>query len=133
MDVIIWANEDGNVSVCWPSKTMPIADVKAKDTPEHSIIVDSESLPYSENDFYDAWELSNGVVTVNITKAKNITKDRLRAERAPLLIAQDVAFQRALETNADTSAIVAEKQRLRDVPNLADTCTTTAELRALTV
>ena len=71
------------------------------------------------------------IIVVNIDKAKALTKDRLRAERQPLLVAQDVLFQRALETNADTSAIVAEKQRLRDITNLADACTTTAELRAL--
>ena len=66
-------------------------------------------------------------------KAKEITKNRLRAERAPLLAAQDVLFQRALEsaTPVDTSAIVAEKQRLRDITLLADDCTTTEELRAL--
>ena len=55
------------------------------------------------------------MITINIAKAKDITKDRLRAEREPLLAAQDVAFQRALESNADTAAIVAEKQRLRDI------------------
>ncbi len=58
------------------------------------------------------------MITINIAKAKNITKDRLRAEREPLLAAQDVAFQRALEAGSDTSAIVAEKQRLRDVTKL---------------
>ena len=73
------------------------------------------------------------MITINFDKAKAITKDRLRAERKPLLEAQDVAFQRALESGADTSAIVAEKQRLRDITNLVDTCTTTAELRALGV
>jgi hypothetical protein len=71
------------------------------------------------------------MITINMDKAKEITKDRLRAERKPLLSAQDIAFQRALETNADTTAIVAEKQRLRDITNLADACTTTVELRAL--
>jgi hypothetical protein len=39
-------------------------------------------------------------ITVNIDKAKDITKDRLRAEREPLLEAQDVLFQRALESGA---------------------------------
>ena len=73
------------------------------------------------------------MITINMDKAKALTKDRLRAERQPLLAAQDVLFQRALETNADTSAIVAEKQRLRDITNLADACTTTAELSALKV
>ena len=72
-------------------------------------------------------------ITVNLSKAKVITKDRLRAERAPLLEALDVQFQRALETNADTAEIVAEKQRLRDITQLADTATTTNELKQLSV
>jgi hypothetical protein len=71
------------------------------------------------------------MITVNLAKAKEITKNRLRAEREPLLVAQDVAFQRALETGADTTAIVAEKQRLRDITKLADSCTTTDQLRNL--
>jgi len=71
------------------------------------------------------------MITIDFDKAKEVTKARLRAERAPLLAAQDVAFQRALEAGADTTSIVAEKQRLRDVTNLVDTCTTLDELRAL--
>jgi hypothetical protein len=71
------------------------------------------------------------MITINMDKAKEITKARLRAERAPLLAAQDVAFQRAIEANADTSAIVAEKQRLRDITKLADDATILEELKAL--
>jgi hypothetical protein len=71
------------------------------------------------------------MITINLNKAKDITKDRLRAERTPLLQAQDVAFQRALEEGADTAAIVAEKQRLRDITQLADQATTLDELKAL--
>lgn len=72
------------------------------------------------------------MITINMDKAKAITKARLRIEREPLLAAQDVAFQRALESNADTAAIVAEKQRLRDITKLADAATTLDELKALT-
>lgn len=72
------------------------------------------------------------MIAINIDKAKEITKARLRAERAPLLAAQDVAFQRALETGADTSAIIAEKQRLRDLTALADSESTLDGLKALT-
>jgi len=72
-------------------------------------------------------------IIVDINKAKDITKDRLRAERKPLLEAQDVAFQRALESSADTSAIVAEKQRLRDITTLVDTVNTVEELKALEI
>jgi hypothetical protein len=73
------------------------------------------------------------MIKINLDKAKAITKDRLRAERTPLLQAQDVAFQRALESGADTSAIVAEKQRLRDVTTLADAATTLDELKQIEV
>jgi hypothetical protein len=69
------------------------------------------------------------MITVNFDKAVALTKKRLRAERTPLLAAQDVAFQRALEEGKDTTAIVAEKQRLRDITNI--TATTLDELRAL--
>jgi hypothetical protein len=130
-NVIIFTNDNGGVSVCVPTGELDIQAVKAKDTPSHSIIVDAADLPQADNDFFNAWELSNGVVSVNLTKAKALTKDRLRAERAPLLAAQDVLFQRAQESGASTTAIVAEKNRLRDITDLADACTTTAELRAL--
>jgi len=72
-------------------------------------------------------------ITVNLNKAKDITKDKLRADRAPLLQSLDVQFQRALETGASTTAIVTEKQRLRDITKLADAATTTDELKALSV
>ena len=41
--------------------------------------------------------------TVNITKAKDITKDRLREKRKPLLEAQDLLFMKAQETGAEHS------------------------------
>jgi hypothetical protein len=73
------------------------------------------------------------MITINLDKAKAITKDKLRAERTPLLQAQDVAFQRALETGEDTAAIVAEKQRLRDITKVVDTATTVEELKTIEV
>ena len=73
------------------------------------------------------------MITINFNKAKDITKDRLRQERAPLLQAQDVAFQRALEEGSDTTTIVAEKQRLRDITKLADDATTLDELKGITL
>jgi hypothetical protein len=73
------------------------------------------------------------MITINFDKAKAITKERLRAERKPLLEAQDVLFQRALEAGSNTSEIVAEKQRLRDITKLADQATTLDELKNLGV
>ena len=72
-------------------------------------------------------------ITVNITKAKDITKDRLREERKPLLEEQDILFMKAQEANEDTTAIVAEKQRLRDITNQVDSMTTVEELKGASV
>jgi len=68
-------------------------------------------------------------ITIDFGKAVVITQDRLRAERKPLMEAQDVLFQRALESGLDTKAIVAEKQRLRDITKIS--VTTLDELKAL--
>jgi len=133
MQVIIHTNENGGVSVTTPTGELSIEAVKAKDTPSNSIIVDSSTLPNNDNDFFDAWELNGSTVTVNLSKAKEITKERLRVQRTPLLAAQDVLFQRALETSADTTAIVAEKNRLRDITDQVDSATTTAQLRGMKV
>jgi hypothetical protein len=73
------------------------------------------------------------MITINIAKAKEITKDRLRVERVKLLEAQDVAYMRAIESNQDTSAIVAEKQRLRDITQLADQAQTLDDLKNISV
>ena len=71
------------------------------------------------------------MITINMNKAKDITKERLRQERKPLIEAQDILFMQAQESGSDTTAIVAEKQRLRDITNQVDSCTTTDELKAL--
>jgi len=132
-NIIIFTNENGGVSMCVPTGELPIEQVQAKDIPAgvQSFVVEKITLPEDSYDFFDAWEQIEGVVTINLEKAKTVTKTRLRYERESLLTAQDVLFQRALEAGADTAAIVAEKQRLRDLPLLTDSCTTLDELRAL--
>ena len=73
------------------------------------------------------------MITINLSKAKEITKERLRDERKPLLEVQDVLFMKAQEDGADTSAIVTEKNRLRDITKLADSVTTLDELKNLEI
>ncbi|NBW16334.1 MAG: hypothetical protein EBR82_50970 [Caulobacteraceae bacterium] len=53
----------------------------------------------------------------------------MRRLRQPLLAELDIAFQRALETNSDTSGIVAQKQKLRDATKLVDSAKTLDDLR----
>ncbi len=71
------------------------------------------------------------MITINLDKAKEITKDRLRVDRKPLLEEQDVLFMKAQESGGDTTVIVTEKNRLRDITKLADSATTLDELKNL--
>ena len=73
------------------------------------------------------------IININIDKAKEITKNKLRQERKPSLEALDVEFIKAQEQGADTSAIVAEKQRLRDITKQVDTMSTVEELKQASV
>ena len=72
-------------------------------------------------------------IIINFNKAQEITKTRLRIEREPLFEVTDIQFQRAIEAGLDTSAIVAEKQRLRDITKLADEAKTLDDLKAIQV
>ena len=70
---------------------------------------------------------------VNMTKAKAITKDRLRDDRKPLLEAQDILFMRAQEAGSSTTDIVTEKNRLRNITgDYVDDMDTLAKLKAAT-
>jgi hypothetical protein len=70
---------------------------------------------------------------VNFSKAQDITKERLRTDRKPLLEAQDILYMRAQEAGSDTSAIVTEKQRLRDITEQVDSMSTLDELKGASV
>ena len=63
-------------------------------------------------------------IKIDITKSKNIWKDKIRVARKPKLEELDIEFDKAQETGADTSAIVAKKKDLRDFPAQVDSATT---------
>lgn len=60
------------------------------------------------------------LIKINNEKAIEITKEKIRAVREPIFTKLDVEFQIALEKGLDTTEIVAEKQRLRDLTDLAN-------------
>jgi hypothetical protein len=80
--VIIFQNDNGNVSVCVPTSELPIEEVLAKDCPAGAIIVDSDTLPNEHNDFFNAWELVDGQVIVNETKKQAIIDAQTAATTA---------------------------------------------------
>ena len=73
------------------------------------------------------------MITIDINKARDIKKESLRQERKPLLEAQDVAYMRAQEAGEDTTAIVAEKVRLRNITMLCDTAESVEDLKAIDI
>ena len=60
------------------------------------------------------------MIVINNEKAIEIAKEKIRAFREPKLKQLDIDFQRALETGSDTTLIVQEKQKLRDLTDLAN-------------
>ena len=72
------------------------------------------------------------IIKTDMAKAKEIHKARIRSARAPKLAEKDIEFQRALETGASTTSIVADKKALRDAPAAAgiSTATTETDLKA---
>lgn len=67
-------------------------------------------------------------IGINLNKAKDIQKERMRAVRKPLLEAEDITYMRAIEAgDTDTqTASATRKQALRDVTQLVDNATITA-------
>ena len=72
------------------------------------------------------------IISIDMAKAKEIHKNKIREAREPKLAALDIEFQKALETSADTTSIVSKKKALRDATANAaiDAAKTTAELKA---
>lgn len=127
MKAIVYERPDGGISVCRPviSRDDPkgfteadaLARALAKDIPPDAIgvhVVEPDDIP-EDRTFRNAWKLDGKKVAVDMPKARELHKDRLRELRAPLLSALDVEFQRSYKDPAAQDAIEAKKQALRDV------------------
>ena len=91
------------------------------------------TLP-AERTFREGWEANeDGTITVNMTKAKDIWRDKIREARKPELAKLDTAFMKALESGTSVTEISSDKQVLRDAPAHADidAATTPDELKAV--
>ena len=95
-------------------------------------VIEEAEVP-TDLTFRDAWTFEDKRFGVDMPKALEVQKDRLRRARVPLLEALDLQFMRALEAGEGTQAIVAEKARLRDVTKHPDleSAKTPDELKAV--
>jgi len=114
---------------------MPKTYISFPDAP--TVDASEAVLPDTARLFRDAWSgMAGSKVVVDMPKAKELQKDRIRQDRKPHLESLDVAFNRALETDddAENTAIAALKRKARDVTDdpRIDAATTDTELAALT-
>ena len=143
MSKIIYTQENGVIAVVHPTdlslKEMTIEQIAQKVVPvgisTYSIVEDSV-IP-TDRSFRNSWVgvgigTTGGTITEDMTKAKELHKAKIREARADKFTALDIEYQRATETSADTSAIVAKKQALRDAPAASGiaTASNTTELKA---
>jgi hypothetical protein len=71
------------------------------------------------------------MIIIDITKAKEVWKDKIRQARKSALEKLDIDFIKAQEQSLDTTSIVADKQTLRDLPNEVDTANSIEEIKAV--
>jgi hypothetical protein len=94
---------------------MPTTYIVDKDG--NQIDASTATVP-SDRHFRGAWSISGSVISEDMTKAKEIFKDKIREVRGPLLEAEDVVYMKALEAG-DTdaqAASVTKKNNLRNAP-----------------
>jgi hypothetical protein len=106
--------------------------------------MNATELPNQDGDYYEAWTMvsKNGIsdqysVEVDMVRAREVHRNKLREARKQALETLDVAFMRTVERGdiAKQQEIAAKKQQLRDIttdPRI-DTATSCEELRALTI
>lgn len=130
-NVIIYKNPTGpNVCVCIPTGELSVSEVLAKDCPTGAVVVDSASLPEADNDFFDAWRLADGKVTVDLEASRAIQLKRVN----------DAAIQEAQKRQLNTLAGIENKVSDADFTALLTakrskiaSAKSTEDLRAVTV
>jgi hypothetical protein len=143
MKKILYTRPDGGLDVVTPViNTFPVREELTEEQalsraltrlPINAIdiqVVEETSIP-SDRSFRNAWKASTGTVEVDMPKAREIHRDKLRDIRAPLLAALDVEFQRAYKDPILLDEIEVKKQALRDVTSdpAIDAATTPQELK----
>lgn len=130
MKVLI-KNLDGTVGILHPILDcgLTIEQIIEKDVPKDIPyeIVDDSAIP-ADRTFRNAWKHD---LTVDITKAQEITKEQLRKERQPLLEKLDVEVMKNITDPVKLAEIEVQKQVLRDITKVVDTLTTVDELKAV--
>ena len=116
MKRIIYKNND-SVCVIVPSGEISLAQIIAKDVPAGAefMVVEESDIP-TDRTFRAAWDTDLSAekpVKIDINKAKNITHDRRRAQRAKEFAPFDEIISKKIP-GEDQNKAEAERQKIRD-------------------
>ena len=122
--VIIYNQENGVMAICVPALNcgLSIEAIAEKDVPtENYKIIDKQDLDTLDEQFRNAWVCDTDMnPVIDLEKAKEVWKEKIRLKRGPALLDLDVQYMRALESGDGTENIVKAKQELRDLPQNPD-------------
>jgi hypothetical protein len=103
----------------------------------NSIPADWKAVAFDKDDLpsqpQETWRWKGGGIVVDVEALRDAVKAKIRLERAPMLTALDIEFQRNLETGADNNPVIAHKNSLREATKLVDGMGTVEELAAVDV
>ena len=128
--VIVYQSKEGTACVVNPAPTYSgtmeelLNDTVPDDCKDTADIVNVDTLPMDKDGnvcrvFRNAWDTEKGKsAEVNLTKAKEIAKEKVREARTPKFAELDISYQRAVEEDDSDAktAVVVKKQTARDAP-----------------
>jgi len=125
--VIIHSNVNGGISICVPTGEISIEEVLKKDCPNDgsAFIIDDSELPQGDNfQFFDAWEVNNNIVSVNLDKAKQIRLQQFN--QAALQVGQSrqlntyAGIVNTEDDNTWLSGLNASRQSINSATSISD-------------
>ena len=137
--VIVYVNPDDPLRTClmMPTGEVPMAELIKRHISTPYLVTDPSALPMDDYCFFEAWQLVDQSIIVNLDVAKDLVRKTIRQERLLELQKLDVLFMRAVEIGdvSKQQEIGLQKQKLRDLPDhpRISLSSSTAELRLLNV
>lgn len=113
MNIILHKMENGDNAI---TQVMPGYDVEKIRKELDGVFVFEADIDF---DFINAYDINDNTVNLNLEKAKEIKIEEIRKQRDDAFIDFDKRFDIAFKDEADLTELRAERQKLKDAPELA--------------
>lgn len=131
---IIYQNQEGGISVIYPTGELSIQEVAAKDVPEGVPyeIVEDDAIP-TDRTFRNAWVMGDCCIEHDLERCKAIGHDMRRAARAAEFAPHDEVIAKMIP-GEDAEAAEDARQEIRDryatIQSEIDAAATPDEIKA---